>query len=550
MSYSASASDPDPETGRRMRRIAAVVGVIALLALIVAGVWFVAATPGPAGDAPAADVAAPRVTTVGAPKPAREGGRTRAATGEPASGESEEPDAEPNAAEPPVHATSGTISICVVHADGSPAAGAEVSVRASRPDDEDSGARKPPRATTDAHGRARVDAGHDVAAVHATWQGREAAVLRHPDRVSENLLTLLPAVVVRGRVVTTEGDPVAGAACKLNWPTMTGKWVSHEWTATTDATGAFDFPLLPRIDGEESAELDVRAAGRADRRVGFSEDEPPPELVVVTMRAELVVRGRCVDEAGAPVAGVRVRKDWRDSRTTLDDGTFELVGIDPTEDTVVVEPKDRTPVAFEDLPDDRATLDLGDVVLRKGLSISGVFLDETGAPVAAASIVVRPTGDWNWSRSATTDAEGRFTVAGLPEGAYSVQGDKGDGFARTRSVTVEDVRAGTTTLRLALSAGLCARFRLFRVEDRSVVKATAVNASVSSATAAVTISGRGWSTSEATLSEVLYPFENPGTYAADVKVEGYEPVHVDAIEIVADGETVVDVLLKAAPKPE
>jgi hypothetical protein len=57
----------------------------------------------------------------------------------------------------------------------------------------------------------------------------------------------------------------------------------------------------------------------------------------------------------------------------------------------------------------------------KGGTIAGVARDhDSGDPVSKATIVVRPEGVLMKARTVTTDAKGNYSVASLPDGAYSL----------------------------------------------------------------------------------------------------------------------------------
>jgi hypothetical protein len=68
-----------------------------------------------------------------------------------------------------------------------------------------------------------------------------------------------------------------------------------------------------------------------------------------------------------------------------------------------------------------------DVRLAPGASVSGVVLDSAGAPISGVDVkaqtVVWPAGQAVITGTATTGADGRFTVRGLPAGTYTIHFD-------------------------------------------------------------------------------------------------------------------------------
>jgi hypothetical protein len=105
----------------------------------------------------------------------------------------------------------------------------------------------------------------------------------------------------------------------------------------------------------------------------------------------------------------------------------------------------------------------GTIVLAQGGAVTGVALDETGVPVRAADVLLRPTparaedeltaekrafsGGRTW-----TDEEGRFSFAAVHPGSYQVSVSRNDAegaFAsfgdHQRSLTPVEVSDGRTT---------------------------------------------------------------------------------------------------------
>lgn len=141
---------------------------------------------------------------------------------------------------------------------------------------------------------------------------------------------------------------------------------------------------------------------------------------------ELIVRGRCVDPSGAPVSGVAVLPaspfSWRAS--TASDGRFE-VPADPNDKRYLRLVPDagfaprRVPLPE---PSD-GRIDLGDVVLSVGGTIRGVFLDLDDRPVAGAPLLLHDIDATCSARGGvSTDREGRFVFAHVPEGRVCISG--------------------------------------------------------------------------------------------------------------------------------
>lgn len=171
------------------------------------------------------------------------------------------------------------------------------------------------------------------------------------------------------------------------------------------------------------------------------------------------VRGRCVDEHGAPVAGCRVhvhgwtansqrmdawRRDhpepeWKDPATitTLADGTFvhTFWPPPPFQFTLDIDHDERASMAarWHTLAEGKG-VDVGDVVMVPGIRVQGRVLDEAGKAVEKVSVRVQPGSDDStgnrptlspvWSTHGYSGADGRFVCKKLlPAGPFRVHLD-------------------------------------------------------------------------------------------------------------------------------
>src|SRR5262249_22501953 len=121
------------------------------------------------------------------------------------------------------------------------------------------------------------------------------------------------------------------------------------------------------------------------------------------------VRGRCVDERGAPLAGCRVRFHgsggtpapaqsavaWRDPIpvTTGDDRRFDFAfALLPSMSFELEAQADarapRTGHWFS-IPRQQRNIDLGDIALAPGFAVRGQVVDELGAPAAKMWVGLR-----------------------------------------------------------------------------------------------------------------------------------------------------------------
>jgi protocatechuate 3,4-dioxygenase beta subunit len=260
-----------------------------------------------------------------------------------------------------------------------------------------------------------------------------------------------------GRVVDTQGQPLKNVKVRLHEE-------NRDEFLTTDATGHF---LVPEAWSRKPftfqiiVRLENGAIGWFGGGYGRSGDQPiPPQFDVAVYPLSKMVRGRLVDEAGNPAAGVRLRVEslgnkpngFANDRRHLaepallaetvsnDKGEYSLQVPDSTSCMLrVVHPRytakrltvskdvDSIALGHATLSEmgsmSRKDLKPGVVELTEGGRIEGRVVDgRTGTPVANASVGCQAlardvaTG-WGEGVSAT---DGRYRIEGLTPGVYNV----------------------------------------------------------------------------------------------------------------------------------
>jgi beta-lactamase regulating signal transducer with metallopeptidase domain len=306
---------------------------------------------------------------------------------------------------------------------GKPVAGAKITVNASPTESEGS----PHNLSladiaTDAQGRWRVDdAPTDLAGVIVSVQAaRFLRVDGPPSRNLDAVSVLKRGFTVKGRVLDTQGKPVAGANVRG------GGWSNSVPTTKTDARGEFVLENCP----PGASIVTVRADGLApDLRDIHSEDQPSLEF---RLGPGHTVRGKVVDRQGNPVAGAMAAADtWRGHRSldfrvdTDKDGRFEWRGA-PADavlfDFFKIGYMPRRLVSLT--PDDAGQV----VTLAPELVISGQVTDaETGRPVPTFRLVRglmfpnNPRVTWT-VQDAAQFTGGRYTIKHVePYEGYAVR---------------------------------------------------------------------------------------------------------------------------------
>ena len=277
------------------------------------------------------------------------------------------------------------------------------------------------------------------------------------------ILELRAAGPIAGIVVNTAGSPVEGAIVYPSYdferPTFPHdqRW-RNALAATTDVDGRFRcenlfaprWKLLVTADdyastltdfievGTEDARITLRAGGRIEGEVVYGDDGTPVADVMVSAgmhTSHFDVHSAKTDSEGAfTLAGLKAG-DW-------------LVGVD---DAALVSEAPST------------TVSLGEGDVKRGLrievmpggTISGIVLEaEEGTPirdvqVRAKCTTVAPVGSYDARLyaehhdrsvvySVPTDASGRFTVFGLVDGSYALEGIR-NGYAMSSEAKTVDV---------------------------------------------------------------------------------------------------------------
>jgi len=277
-------------------------------------------------------------------------------------------------------------------------------------------------------------------------------------------LELLPALPVEGRVVSAQdGTPVVGAEVSF--------WTAAERDLVlTDSSGRFRHPRFPA--GGPAQQVCVRAQGfgksvrylrldadgawklAATRTGEASVNGNGTPFLELALVPELVVRGRVLDAAGAPLAGARVAaegyvharpsvavRDLAETHTALDGG-FELRGLrSDVGHALVVAATGHATLAHE-LPPAR-TLELGGLALAPESVVAGLVVDADGVPLADAEVVLERAGSaplaagpddastrvLGRSLRTRTDANGAFLFVGLAATPLVLRAESSSGAA-------------------------------------------------------------------------------------------------------------------------
>lgn len=287
-------------------------------------------------------------------------------------------------------------------------------------------------------------------------------------------LALLPGVLVRGTVRDPAGRVVAGATLSVDLsrqrpatlrPTSDddGALRHGRAEATTGDDGSFLLGVLPRADGYL---LEVTHPGAVPVALPLDlERRPPPDSMAIVLPRGATIRATLMGPDDLPVAGALSRATDLSRPEAAGGGAIEAVS--DAEGIVRLAPLAAGRWRVEILPPrglrswhgpvsvrGGETLDLGIVRSRPGVAVSGRVVSKVDeAPVAGATVRALRSlnGASSLERTARTDDEGRFELAGLAEGRYELRVDAKPEFVPLVEKEVE-APAGGMTLELERAA--------------------------------------------------------------------------------------------------
>ncbi len=374
----------------------------------------------------------------------------------------QEPAPDPAPARPPSRVLRGVVR----WPDGAPAAGVHVVADHRLEPDVQGYLRVSFETRTDASGRFEL---HDLEYVpfEVTARPDPAARASEPGHVwaarsagawpgEELALTLVPQIVLRGRVVDDRGEPVERFQVVAAPASDGDRALRRAPLERGFRSESGDFELLGLVANSS------RVVARSTQHVQSLSmlvvlpDEGPGVTLMVQRFAR--VAGRAVDAWGAPVADARVSAHHFGSRfgphasaRTGADGSFVLRRVPPGAVKLGCS-DDATMLHLA--PGEERNVEL--VVERPGM-IEGIARDATGGPAAGATVALSPH-DGAWTRDAPIDSRGRFRFTSLADGRYAVAllaGSSGVSVARE----IVDVSDGETE-RVVLGRSAHAKIRV------------------------------------------------------------------------------------------
>jgi protocatechuate 3,4-dioxygenase beta subunit len=279
----------------------------------------------------------------------------------------------------------------------------------------------------------------------APGYGRTTAAYVEPGEPVE--IYLFPGSGIYGRLLDEKKKPVVGAFVAADGEDRT---YSPGTAQRSDAEGRF--ALLGLAPGRYRLAARHETLAPAIEEVELSAESDTEVELLLTEGTTLA--GRLTDEEQMPVTGkvslrgldggmvsLMLRSSFRVD--TDGEGSFSIGPLPAGEHTLLVESRGYAPVNIDATVTGReANQDLGDVVLEKGLAVSGRVIAEGGEPLAGALVNAVQPGRGALSASGDlfatgeTDEQGRFVLAGLSLGGHRVHA-VAPGYCRSETVLTE-----------------------------------------------------------------------------------------------------------------
>ncbi len=294
-----------------------------------------------------------------------------------------------------------------------------------------------------------------------------------PSPTTPAIVPVIGDRTVFGAVYDISGKPVVGAEVSLSENPVSQDSFKFRARVMSDDDGRFAFPGLPEGYYQVCAASAGAVACETLRLLSFSTRE-----VILVLQASGVLGGVVAGPDGRPVSGARLsilcaKRENAENRypscVSNAQGSFLFDGIPMGEYDVSAEADGYAPAVAEALTTGRTDYR---IVLNRGGVISGIAVDAaTGRPAADAVLrVARKTG-WEGERLAACGADGRFTLGGLADGAYSFLGST-DGRTVTPFPLNTSIKDGQRRdgIEVRLTAGGCIAGRVYESESQEGIK--------------------------------------------------------------------------------
>jgi protocatechuate 3,4-dioxygenase beta subunit len=243
---------------------------------------------------------------------------------------------------------------------------------------------------------------------------------------------------IAGCVMNELGEPIIGADV---WAVPTA-WDGTAYFGLSDTEGCYEIRGVPSGMYYVFAFAEGYTLEHYDGAGNSVDDATPVEVLApdITLGIHFAltragsISGRVVDEEGHPIEWADVWAEATDGSgscygTTDGEGYYTITGLKSGDYVVRAIAQGKVPLYFDNAADYweatvvtvTAPVDTGNInfQLTAGGSIAGRVVDEEGSPVEGA-VLWAIDGNWNYFGEVSTDSDGQYTIAGLPDGDFRV----------------------------------------------------------------------------------------------------------------------------------
>jgi large repetitive protein len=253
--------------------------------------------------------------------------------------------------------------------------------------------------------------------------------------------------------VTANGNAAAGVHVRF------GSRARHSGMAETDANGDYVLDGVPA--GEQT--LDFTKQGLVTKRKTVEVAEGKEARVDADLDRGREIHGRVVDRSGQAIPGARISAHtptapYSASATSEDDGKFTVSGLEDGRYNVSAQKNGYVGASVDDV-DPAAGRDVT-LTLDRGATITGRV---TGlAPEELPQVRVSASAH-NASASAQSDANGNFTLSGIPDGRITLTAYRpGMPMRQSAPKVVEVANGSAPPVEIDFTAGITIRGRVTR----------------------------------------------------------------------------------------
>jgi protocatechuate 3,4-dioxygenase beta subunit len=243
---------------------------------------------------------------------------------------------------------------------------------------------------------------------------------------------------LEGQAIDPDKQPIGGATIELDGTLST----------TSEADGSFVFEHLAGGDYVLTGE---KATFYGEDTITLTADSEPDEL---ELHSGVVVRVHVVDSDNHAVRDAKVEAS-RTAVVTDAEGNAVLRGVDLGSVRLEVNADNYGPVRVDVATGDdaRATIDKT-IVLAPGTPFGGTVVDEAGAPVASATVMIE---QGHWRRRVDADAHGHWLVPFLGGGKVAVSANSDAHIAKSEQIIDHDAHRAQLDVVVHVLLGAVAR---------------------------------------------------------------------------------------------